>query len=277
MPTTRIQIFVIADYGRGDPAFVEVYQYLRGLIPESSIENVYVSPLSTIQTGFWAYQLAINYSEIKDIVKDSTMKTYLFLNTAPRRDEHGPRKDNAGERLVYARLNNGLEMVGVLSGDSFSFVKPLIKELREIDVSNHGSQFRSRDIFPAALKNIVDEDYSILGGKVNLGLIPDKKPWMIAHVDGYGNMKLSTLRSEVGFKSGDKLAVEIAGRSRNLTYTDGIFDVEMGEMCMAPGSSGPREDAFLEICRRSGNAWKEFGSPGIGSKISAASLGAQKR
>ncbi len=119
--------------------------------------------------------------------------TYLFLNTAPRKDNSGPRMDNAGERLVYARLSSGLEIVGVLSGESFSFVKTIIEELRIINVPDRGSQFRSRDIFPFALMEIVNGNLSCVGERLGLDIVPDRTSNRIAHVDGYGNIKLSTL------------------------------------------------------------------------------------
>ncbi|MHB1830387.1 MAG: hypothetical protein ACYCO0_03250 [Candidatus Micrarchaeaceae archaeon] len=267
MADKRLQVFVIADYGREDPAFIEVNQFISNLIHEADVQKVCVEPFSTTQTGFWAYQLALNHSKLMSLPGGDAFKTYLFLNTAPRKSSPKPQKDNEGERLAYARLDNGMEVVGVLSGESFSFIKPMIKNLRTVDVPDHGSQFRSRDIFPFALRDITEGNYSCLGRKITLGTIPEPEINRIAHVDGYGNIKLTTPHSCIEFREGDKVAVTIGYRKLDALFSDSMFGVKEGLLCLAPGSSGPKDDAFLEISKRSGNAWKEFGEPKIGSAL----------
>lgn len=266
----RLQVFVIADYGKDDPSFIEVHQFISSLIPGAEVQRVCVEPFSTIQTGFWAYQLALNHSKLMSLPGGDTIRTYLFLNTAPRKGSPKPQKDNEGERLAYARLDNGVEVVGALSGESFSFIKPMIKDLRIVGVPDRGSQFRSRDIFPFALRDIAEGNYSCLGRKIALGTIPEPGINRIAHVDGYGNIKLTTLRSGVGFRDGDNVAITIGYRKLDALFSDSMFGVKEGLLCLAPGSSGPKGDAFLEISKRSGNAWKEFGEPTIESAVRIA-------
>ena len=267
MTDKKLQIFIIADYGKDDPAFTEVSQFISGLIKEADVRRVCIEPFSTTQTGFWAYQLALNQNKLRSLPDGGALRTYLFINTAPRKGSPKPQRDNEGERLTYARLGNGMEVVGVLSGESFSFIKPMIKDLRAVDVPDHGSQFRSRDIFPFALRDIVEGDYSRLGKKMALGTIPEPQINRIAHVDGYGNIKLTTPLSRTEFKSGETVAVTIGNRKLDALFSGSMFGVDEGLLCIAPGSSGPKDDAFLEISKRSGNAWKEFGEPRIESAI----------
>ena len=268
MANENSSVFVIADYGVGDPAFAEVNQRIAALAGNPRIENISVAPFSTVQTGFWAYQMALNHNELARILRDGhNPKSYLFLNTAPRKDDAKPRNGNAGEPLVYAKLEGGMEVVGVMSGESFSYLKPIITEFREILVPNEGSQFRSRDIFPQALASIMRSDYSILGNKIEIDNIPERIRWLVAHIDGYGNMKLSTAASEAGLRKGEKISVRLCDKSIDAVYSDGIFHIDDGTLCIAPGSSGKKGDPFLEISERSGNAWKRFASPQVESTV----------
>ncbi|MDE1768627.1 MAG: hypothetical protein KGH67_05610 [Candidatus Micrarchaeota archaeon] len=267
-------IVLIADYGKGDPAFVEVKQHISALIPNARIEEVSVEPFSTIQTGFWAHQFAINHSVFKSLKRGGNLMgvggTFLYINTAPRKDDLSPREDNGGERLVYAKLSNGVEVVGVLSGESFSYIKPLITELREINISRNGSQFRSRDTFPIALRAIVKKSYEgILGDEIDNEAIPDRTMWRVAHVDGYGNLKLSTMCSEAGFEEGEPLKIRVGNLNRYVeaVYSKGIFAVKENQLCLAPGSSGIKGENFLEISKRGASAWDVLGKPKTGAEV----------
>ena len=267
MESENPQIFVIADYGVGDPAFTEVVQRITALMPDARIERIYVRHFNTTQTGFWVYQIALNDDAIRKLSANKA-NTYIYVNTAPRRDDPNPRKEASGEGLAYAKLKTGMEIVGVNSGETFSFVKPMIEKLFSVNVSNMGSQFRSRDIFPKVLAQIVNGDYSCLGAELSLDSIPEPKGSRIAHVDGYGNIKTTIHASDVsGLKLGDSVKVSINQAEYNAKYADSIFGVKEGELCFAAGSSGPKENRFMEISKRLGSAWKLFGKPEIGTEI----------
>lgn len=271
MAQKRPQILVIADYGKGDPAFEEVYLHVSNLNPTAEVRDVSVEGFSTVHTGFWVYQLALQHEKVKKALEEEGEKprdVYFYVNTAPRKDDLSPRRDNAGEGLVYARLTTGLQIVGVLSGNTFSLVKPLIEELRAIDCASYGSQFRSRDVFPRELRLIVNGDYSHLGDKVSLDTIPEPKRNQILHVDGYGNIKLSTrIGDAADFKPGERVDVTFATKTIQAVYTDGIFSVPEGAISLAPGSSGPHGNSFLEISKRGGSAWMELLCPGVESVL----------
>lgn len=53
-------ICVIADYGTGDPAFIEVTQRLLMAFPHAQIHLLSVPAFSTLATGFWIAQLGLN-------------------------------------------------------------------------------------------------------------------------------------------------------------------------------------------------------------------------
>jgi len=256
-------IFIVGDFGAGDLAFAEIKRKIKNRIREADIDYVTVQSYSTISTGFCIYQIALDHDGA-----DRKGGNYIFSNTAPRRDNPNPRKENEGEGLVYAKLETGLEVVAVLSGYTFSFIKPMIRELRYIKVDNKGSQFRSRDKYPEPLSMIIKGDYSCLGERIDIERIPDPPRNRIAYVDGYGNIKLTTRVSDMKVREGERVAVEIKDKEMFGVYAVGMFSIKEGDLSVAPGSSGPLEDRFLEVSIRLGNAWKAFGCPRVEEEVS---------
>jgi S-adenosylmethionine hydrolase len=250
-------LILISDYGNGDPAFTEVIVRLRSLVPNAYIRPQSTPPFSTVNTGFWIAQIALA-PELKN--------TYIFSNTAPRKHEKVAQKNNSGERLMYAKLNNGFEIMAVNAGYCFSFIKPEIKEFNFVAVENEGSQFRSRDKYPQAVAKMINGDKSVIGEAGDISSIPDAPDNLIASIDGYGNIKTSIRMSKVKFKPGQMLTIDINRKKHVATYTDGTFNIHEGELAFAPGSSG-FEDKFMEIFLRGGSAENLFDNPLVESEI----------
>lgn len=257
-------IFIVGDFGAGDLAFAEIKRKIKNRIRDADIDYVTVPSYSTIATGFCIYQLSLD----GEIWEDSEKGIYIFSNTAPRRDDPNPRRENEGEHVVYVKLNNGLELFATLSGYTLSFVKPLIEDLRVVKVDNRGSQFRSRDRYPEPLSKIIHKDYSVLGDKLDIRSIPDPPRDRIAYVDGYGNIKLTTRVSDVDFRHGERIRVDAGKKSLYGVYTEGMFSIKEGDLSVSPGSSGPIEDRFLQVSIRLGNAWERLGRPPVETKLS---------
>jgi hypothetical protein len=258
-------VTVITDYGPlSDMAFAEVtqsiYDRMQGL--PVRLSEYSVPAFDTFQTGFMLAQTAIN-SKLGD-------RHLFFVNTAPRHDNEKPREDSAGEGLVYLRLSNGVRIVAVNSGYSLSLVKDAAVEARIVSVANAGSQFRSRDFYPAILGEVARDDYGSITKKA--AKIPDMPENAIGFVDGYGNLKCTIDPAKLEKHLGKYLGVEINGVKHFVKAGRSIFDVPDGYLCMARGSSGwalPRggKRAFAEIVRRSGNAFRDFGKPRGGAAI----------
>lgn len=246
-------LHIIADYGSGDPSFVEVTQKLKGLDPTIECIPTSVPAFSTIATGFWTAQ----YTAVNPL---PTMMVYT--NTAPRKDNKEKRTSNEGEGLIYALLKNNIRVVGVNSGYCFSFIKQEINKAYRVVVANKGSQFRSRDFYPEAVIGIMHGDKKWIGESLSLSTIPDVPDHKIAWIDGYGNMKTTVRVSSITYKPGQPIVVSIGDMKRTAFYTDGSFSVREGELAFAPGSSGG-SDRFMEIFLRGLSAWKEFGKPHI--------------
>ncbi len=262
----RNLIYVIADYGNlHDLAFAEVAQkiYHETGLDEALVKTFAVPAFDTVATGFVLAQTAIN-SHLGDRHK-------FFVNTAPRKDDLAPRVKNSGEGLVYAKLHNGVELVAVNSGYSLSFIKDAAQEIRIVNCSKEGSQFRSRDIFPPAFGKIFKGDYSELGEDVR-DSIPDIPQNSVCYTDGYGNLKCSIDPNQFEDLKGQDVIIDIAGVQTVVRVADGIFGVADGQFCLSLGSSGwtlpsGKKIHFAEIVKRGGSAAASFRKPQGGSLI----------
>lgn len=255
-------LHVIGDYGAGDLAFAEVIQRFEFHLPGCQVHQMAVPAFSTLAAGFCVAQLGLN---------ESPEGAVIFHNVAPRANESKARKSNVGERLVYARLKSGVRVIGVNSGHTFSFVKHASADLRWVDIDSKGSQFRSRDLFPAATARIVEGDESALGERLPARKIPEVPKNRIAYVDGYGNIKTTIQAGELKRRLGTTLRVKIGQHEKVAALADASFDVPSGRMAFAPGSSGwkigTREVRWMELFFRGGNAWQQFGMPEVGERI----------
>src|SRR3712207_365393 len=173
-------LHVIADYGLGDLAFAEVRQRLEMLLPDAAVVVTSVGPFDTLGAGFCIGQLVLN---------DGPQDMVLYVNIAPRRDEEDPRQDNAGERLVAARLASGALVVAPNAGYTFSFLRDEAVELRQVEVPSSGSQFRSRDLFPGVVARLARGDVGPLGSPLPDEAVPVFPERVVAYTDGDGNLQ----------------------------------------------------------------------------------------
>lgn len=264
----RLSVTVIADYGPlSDMAFAEVTQSIYNQLDDYDprVKEYSVPAFDTVQTGFFLAEAAIN-SKLGE-------NHFFYVNTAPRHDDDKPRADAAGEKLVYMKLYNGVQILAVNSGHSLSFVKEAAVEIRVVNVENEGSQFRSRDFYPKVLGEIVRGDTSRLTKRKPK--IPDPPEDAVAFVDGYGNLKTTIDPKKLKKHIGKYVSVEINGEKHFVRAGNSIFDVPDGLPCIAKGSSGWKlqngiRREFAEVVVRSGNAFLAYRKPKGGDKITVA-------
>ncbi len=259
-------IALVADYGAGDLAFAEVTQRLLMAMPGATVVPTPVPPFDTLSAGFCVGQLALT---------DGPRDRIVYSNVAPRQDADDPRPGNEGERLVAARLDNGVLVVGPNSTYAFSFVADRAVELTEVVVPPSGSQFRSRDAFPPLIARLALDDREILGDPLAPETIPAVPEQTVVYVDGYGNLKTSwtTPPAEVG----STVAVTVGGVASEATVSDGTFAVPEGELAFAPGSSGwpePQggERRYYELLLRGASAAAHFGQAVAGDRVEVGAV-----
>ncbi len=257
-------VHLVADYGAGDLAAAEVTQRLALHLPGAAIVYTPVPPFDTVSAGFCVAQLSLT---------DGPRDRVVYCNVAPRADEDRPRESNQGERLVAARLADGGLVVAVDAGHTFSFLRDEAVELREVTFPETGSQFRSRDAFPALLARLAAGDSDPLAEPVAPDTIPAPPEASVLYTDGYGNLKTSWTRPPA--ESGSRVTVRIGSASARATVSDGTFAVPAGELAFAPGSSGwPLRAGGAWVCwellLRGGDAAALLGHPAAGSPIDVA-------
>lgn len=255
----RRLLHVICDYQGSSQEFGEILQRLYALNHDLDLAIVPtgVPSFDTLATGFLLSQYALG---------EHPEGMVIYVNTAPRKEKKQAMENNAGEKLVYVRLTNGVEVVAVNSGYSLAFVKPYIQEFRVLEVEDRGSQFRSRDFFPKAVADVLHGKLDRLLDHADPTKLRDVPLNEVMWVDGFGNIKTTTRRSQQAFQPGDKIMVTINGLKRAALVTGGSFSVAEGELAFSAGSSG-HDDPFMELFLRGGSARDLFGQPTAGAPI----------
>jgi S-adenosyl-l-methionine hydroxide adenosyltransferase len=256
-------VHIIADYGQGDLAFAEVVQRIKNSLPDAEPVLTPVPPFATIAAGFCIAQLGMN---------EAPTGSLIYHNVAPRQDDEEARAGNAGERLAFARLPSGVRVIGVNAGYAYAFVRDVAEEIRWAAVAAEGSQFRSRDLFPKAAAAIALGQPNALADTIERQDIPLVPEHHIAYIDGYGNLKTTIKRGERKERTGSSIRVRIGSVEQEAVVSDGSFDVKVGRLAFAPGSSGwstpqGEEIVWMELFLRGGNAWEVFNHPSIGAEI----------
>ena len=256
-------VHIVADYGQGDLAFAEVVQRLKRHLPDAEPVLTPVPPFATLAAGFCIAQLGLN---------EAPAGTLVYHNVAPREDDPAARAGNAGERLAFARLPTGVRVVGVNAGYAYAFVRAAAEELRWAAAADEGSQFRSRDLFPAAAAAIALGRPDALGARLRRADVPAVPAGRVCYVDGYGNLKTSLTRDAAREPLGASVRVRVGEVELEATVSDGSFAVEPGRLAFAPGSSGwtdaaGRETRWMELFLRGGSAWEAFGRPPVGARV----------
>lgn len=237
-------LHVVVDYAPSGLEFGEITQQLHRFLDnpaDVTILPTSTPPLDTMAVGFVTAQYALGQA------KPGMM---IYGNSAPRRDKDKAQENNVGEGIKYARLKNGVELVNVYSEFAFGFVKNQIEEFRDIDCPNSGSQFRSRDFFPERVARLMNGDRSILTTELDIASIPDVPNNLVAWTDGFGNIKTTMRKSDIGeFNPGDKVEVTVNDITMIGVMSIGGFQVDRGVLAINAGSSG-YDDPFIELFLR---------------------------
>lgn len=262
-------IHMIMDYAPGDLALAEVVSALTAEIPGDYHWHITsVHSFDTISTGFALAQLGNQSRSLRP------HDTVVYANCAPRKDRSEARANNEGEGLLYGVLRSGTRILVVNSGYSMSFVRDELEELWSVKVETGGSQFRSRDNFPIIVGQTCKGDTSFLGEQLNPAeVIPSAPSSAIGYIDSFGNLKTTLREGDAvlqNLRPGQRVGVEINGVEMTATVASGSFNVQEGDIALAPGSSG-HSRKYWEIFQRGGSAWHTYKKPRPGAAISVKS------
>ncbi len=212
-----------------------------------------------------------------DVIDAANSEGVVLVNVANRHGK-GKRWPN-GTPFGYFILDNVL-VVSTIDGLTLSLIKKLgltdvirlmdiptvtkllaKKDIITQDLAHHitHTQFRSFEFEPRVAKWISEgvviphEDYSI----ANVQTIPNA----IWYVDNFGNTKTTLLPKDIAFEPGKKIPT----RFGEVTCYSRLKDVPNGETAFIIGSSGYKEQRFLEFVVQGVSAAEKFnlsaGSP----------------
>lgn len=241
-------LIVLADWAQDGLSCQEFRSAVGGFLKDPTFLNisfVFSSP-STIHAGFLCSQIVETEERY-----GRPLETVIFLNVDPR-------LDGRGASLLVIKLKTGLYLLGPNAGYNFSLIKQKIEEVFVYQGFDKGSQFRSRDFYSRVCAHLMDgmEDELELE-EISSNQIPFLQGYYIGHIDNFGNIKTTITTSEFKgkYEKGETLRVVINKIEKKVRYVSGLFGGEVGELVIYPGSSGPKDDPYLEI-----SVWRHFDS-----------------
>lgn len=268
------KLIVLADWASDSLTCQEIKISVEGFLKDSKYSNIsFVSSTpSTIHTTYLINQI------VEDIERyGQPLETVIFQNTDPRLHSTQSIEKAAGASPVIMKLKSGIHLLGPNAGYDFSMVKSRIDELFTYTGVNEKGQFHSRDLYSklsAYLMDYLEDDLDL--EEMGIDIIPDLVGNYIGHIDNYGNIK-TTMTSEYfkgKYEYGDIVDLGINQVVKKAKYVPNLFGGIPGELVIYPGSSGKKEDRFLEI-----SIWRhfteskpttgvdEFNFPKVGSEI----------
>lgn len=240
------KLITIADWAADSLTCQELKSAVEGFLKNAEGVNLsfVVSSPSTIHASFLALQIV--YTEE---IYGRPLDTVLFVNVDPRLNKNGA-------DFVIFKLKSGIYICGPNAGYNFSLLKRKIDEIfvyRNVKIT---SQFRSRDVYARICAHLMDQMEDELDlDEISEDIIPNLRGFYIGHIDNFGNIKttipLSYFKGK--YEYGEIIEIEINQVRKKARFVQGMFAGEVGELIIYPGSSGEKNDPFLEI-----STWQHF-------------------
>lgn len=240
------KLIVIADWASDSLTCQEVKSAIEGFLknPNGVNINFVTATPSTIHAGFLCAQVVETEERF-----GRPLETVIFLNVDPR-------LEGKGAPFFVVKLKSGIFLVGPNAGYNFSLIRDKIEELFAYQGFDKGSQFRSRDFYSRMCAHLMDEMEDELElEEVNFNQIPAFYGKYIGHIDNFGNIKTTIPLYEFKgkYEYGEEVKIRINGVEKKARFVKGLFAGKVGELIIYPGSSGPKENPYLEI-----SIWRYF-------------------
>lgn len=247
------KLIVLSDWAHDSLTCQEVRSAIEGFSKDATharISFVGTTP-STIHTGYVLLQIVETEERY-----GKPMETVIFVNTDPRIQTSTSVEKAKGAEFVVIRLASGMYLCGPNAGHCFSLIKEKITNVFKYPNFDKGSQFRSRDLYSRVSAHLMDtmEDEMELE-EIQLSEVPALTGKYIGHIDNYGNIKTTIpLSSMKGVhEMGEIVKISINHVTKSVTFVSNLFGGTPGELVLYPGSSGKKDDPFLEI-----SVWRHF-------------------
>lgn len=247
------KLIVISDWASDSLPNQEVRSAIEGFLKEGSTPNIsFVSSTpSTIHTAFLLSQLV----RIEERY-GRPLETVFFQNTDPRLQSEIAVDEAQGAPFIIIRLISGMYICGPNAGYDFSLIKDEIEQVYEYKGLDKGTQFRSRDLYSRVCAHLMDamEDELDLE-EIHSHVIPELRGFYIGHIDNFGNIKTTITVEDLKGKVelGEELTVKIHQKVQKVLYVSNMFGGTPGQLVMFPGSSGAKDNPYIEI-----SIWRHF-------------------
>ena len=252
---------MVADLAFDALSCAEIRIAVEGFLKDSLASNISFvgSTPSTIHTSFLLNQL------VEDVERyGRPLETVIFQNTDPRIHSRQSIEKAEGAKPVIMRLKSGIHLLGPNSGYDFSMIKSRIEELFIYKGLNEKGQFHSRDLYSRISAHLMDymEDELELE-EISIDIIPELDEFYIGHIDNFGNIKTTIVEEDFKgkYEYGEIVGFKINQIVKKAKYVRNLFGGIPGELVVYPGSSGKKDNRFLEI-----SVWRHFteGKPTTG-------------
>jgi S-adenosylmethionine hydrolase len=247
------KLIVVADWAGDSLTCQEVRTAVEGFAKNPSAVNIsfVAATPSTIHTSYLINQLVETEERY-----GRPLETVIFQNTDPRIQTTESVAESKGAEFIIVRLATGMYLCGPNAGYDFSLIKGRATDVFHYKDLDKGSQFRSRDLYSRVSAHLMDAMQDELElDEVGVDVIPDLRGYFVGHIDNYGNIK-TTIRTEDlkgKHELGETFSVTINNVKKEVKYVNNLFGGTPGELVIYPGSSGKKENPFLEI-----SVWRHF-------------------
>lgn len=248
------KLIVIADWADDSLTRQEFRSSVEGFLknPETREGVDYVSSTpSTIHTAFLLHQIVLIEERY-----GRPLKTVIFQNTDPRIQTTEAVEKAKGAEFIIIRLKSGIYICGPNTGYVYSLIKSEIDEVFLYKDLDKGSQFRSRDLYSRVSAHLMDEMEDEMGlDEAPNNIIPELTGHYIGHIDNYGNIKTTIKLEELKgkYELNDEINIKINNIEKKTKFVSNLFGSKPGQLVIYPGSSGAKDNPYLEI-----TIWRHF-------------------
>lgn len=247
------KLIIIADWAHDSLNRQEVKTAVEGFLKDNcqaNISFVEATP-STIHTAFLMNQTVLTEEHYGD-----PLNAVVFQNTDPRIQTMEGVKKAKGAEFIIVKLKSGMFLCGPNAGYDFSLIRNKIDLVFHYRGLDQGSQFRSRDLYARVSAHLMDEmEDEMELEEVPANNIPALDDHYVGHIDNHGNIKTTMTHEELKgvFEYGNTVEITLNDVKKKALYVDNLFGATPGQLVMYPGSSGTKDNPYLEI-----SVWRHF-------------------
>ncbi len=243
---------VIADYCNDHLTAQELRSALLGhLNGDTSTSLSFIASSShTIHAGYLLKQLLTTEERLGD-----PNNLVLFVNVDTRTDAV-----STAAPFIIMKHRSGAWICGPNAGNCFSLVRTEIAYLYSYPNLHEGAQFRSRDLYMRLIALLIMEQQDEMElEELHQNNIPALEEFYVGHIDPFGTLKTTIPHSYMKGKHemGDMITITIGDQNAQTRYSEHLFAHTPGVLVIAPGSSGPQDDPWLDI-----GVWEQRPSEG---------------